>query len=469
MATLAPPSTALRTGFIPVQPARTADWVPTWRGFFGERLRNSIYGWPEPAFDMRHRVRRVLGFNVHIIAEPDAVQRVLLDNKVNYIRPRLAQRLLSPLVGNGLLSSEGEDWRKQRKIVAPTFAPGAVAKMARGIAGVAAAQVAAWDGGSSRIDMAKAATDATMAIIANTLFSGDSRLTARAAGQHIENLIIAGGQARFTTMLGVQDFDPSPAMVRARKGRRYLRETLTALVRERGPSGGADDFFGGLIRSLHEQFPADEAESLAVDNAITFYVAGHETTANALAWTIYLLAAQPALQEEARAEAVTALAAGDVETLADHLPLLRQILDESMRLYPPAPRFDREAVADDRLGDVDIAKGDLVSIWPWVLHRHRALWANPDAFDHTRFAPEAKAKLHKFQYFPFGGGPRVCVGARFAMVEALVILAHWLAARRFSLPPGFRPDPVGSVTLRPRGGMPLIVGAVQGKDQTGGS
>lgn len=444
MASLAP--------FVPVQPPRTPDWVPSWRGLFGERLRNTVYGWPEPAFDSFYRKRKVLGFTVHVVTDPDMVGRVLLDNKENYLRPRLAQRILSPLIGNGLLSSEGEDWRKQRRIVAPTFAPGAVLKMSHAIGDVAARQTAGWLKGKIRTDMARMATDATMAIIADTLFSSDPRLTARQAGEHIDNLIVAGGQARFTTMLGVQDLDPSPTMRRARRGREYLRSTLTALVRERGPSGGADDFFGGLIRALYDQFPPGEAEALAVDNAITFYVAGHETTANALAWTIYLLAAQPALQEEARAEALAALD-GDVETLADRLPLLRQILDESMRLYPPAPRFDREAVADDRLRDAEVKPGDLVSLWPWVMHRHRKLWDDPDAFDHTRFAPEAKARLHKFQYMPFGGGPRVCVGARFAVVEALIILAHWLAARHFSVPAGYQPYPIGSVTLRPKGGM----------------
>ena len=126
-----------------------------------------------------------------------------------------------------------------------------------------------------------------------------------------------------------------------------------------------------------------------------------------------------------------------------------------MRLYPPAPRFDREALADDELAGVPIAKGELVSIWSWVIHRHRKLWNDPDAFDHTRFAPEARAKLHRFQYLPLGGGPRVCVGARFATMEALLILARWLSVRRFTLPPGWQPDPVGAVTLRPRGGMIL--------------
>lgn len=442
--------------FIPVQPPRTADWVGTWRGFWGERLRNSIYGWPEPAFDVPIKTRRVLGFTVHIVSDPDAVERVLLGNKANYLRPRIAQRLLAPLLGNGLLSAEGEDWRTQRRIVAPSFAPAAVSHMAGVMDAAAQADIARWPGGSTRYDMSAAATRTTMAIIADSLFAGDHRLTHPAASRHIENLVMAAGQARFTTLLGLQDLDPSPTMRRARHSREWLRQTLGDMVRERGPDGGAGDFFGGLIRALHAQFPADEAAKLAVDNAITFYVAGHETTANALAWTIYCLAAQPALQDQARDEARAALAL-PVEQRFDALPLLRQILDEAMRLYPPAPRFDREAMGDDVLAGTEVASGDLVSIWPWVIHRHRSLWTNPDRFDHSRFAPEAKAQLHKYQYIPFGGGPRVCVGARFATMEALLILARWLEARRFALPPGFRPDPVGAVTLRPRGGMPLLI------------
>jgi cytochrome P450 len=133
------------------------------------------------------------------------------------------------------------------------------------------------------------------------------------------------------------------------------------------------------------------------------------------------------------------------------------VLEESLRLYPPAPRFDREATADDQLGDLTVKAGDLVSLWPWVIHRHRTLWDNPDRFDHTRFSPEARAKQHRYQYIPFGAGPRVCVGQRFAMMEAMLILGQWLLRYRVTLPPGFRPDPVGAVTLRPRGGMPLLV------------
>ncbi|MCA1661632.1 MAG: cytochrome P450 [Novosphingobium sp.] len=446
---------ASAVAFYPAQPRRVADWPSVWRGFFGERLRNTIYGWPEPAFDVFARTRRVLGFTVHIVSDPDAVERVMLGNKANYERPAIARRIISPLIGNGLLSAEGEDWRKQRRIVAPTFAPGAVAAMAPLMDAAAEQEVAQWPQDCARLDLAAAATRTTMAIIARALFGSDPRLVDPAAARHIEAMLAAAGQARVVTMLGLQDLDPSPTMRRARASRKWLRDTLTQVVRERGPQGGADDFFGNLIRALHGQFPEAEAAELAVDNAITFYVAGHETTANALAWTAYCLAAQLQLQEECREEARAALALPPGERAAA-MPTLNQVLEESLRLYPPAPRWDREALAPDELAGVSVERGDLVSIWPWLIHRHRKLWPDADRFDHTRFAPDAKARMHRFQYLPFGGGPRVCVGARFATVEALLILARWLAARRFTVPPGWRPDPVGTVTLRPRGGMPLL-------------
>ncbi|MDP3675776.1 MAG: cytochrome P450 [Novosphingobium sp.] len=440
---------ATAPAFVPVQPRRTRDWAPAWRGFFGERLRNTIYGWPEPAFDVPIRTRKVLGFTIHIVTDPAALQRVMLDNKANYERPDIVRRILMPSLGNGLFSAEGEDWRKQRRIVAPTFAPGAVAAMAGLMDAAAQREIDGWPQQTTRLDFAVAATRTTMAIIADALFGGDSRLTHPAAARHIETMLAAAGQVRLTTMLGLQNIDPSLTMRRARASRAWLHATLAALVRERGAGGGADDFFGGLIRALNAQFPAEEAAALAVDNAITFYVAGHETTANALAWTAYCLAAQPELQEICRTEALATLALPASER-AGAMPVLQQVFEESLRLYPPAPRWDREALAGDELAGVRITKGDIVSIWPWVIHRHRALWREPDRFDHTRFAPEAKAKLHRFQYLPFGGGPRVCVGMRFATVEALLILARWLAARRLVLPAGWQPDPAASVTLRQR-------------------
>jgi cytochrome P450 len=304
--------------------------------------------------------------------------------------------------------------------------------------------------------MAREATQATMRIISNTLFSGDSRLTSDAAMAHIAAALEGVSEARLQAMLGLPRMPWSRKGWAAGRGMAYLRGTLEAVVRERLPDGGPDDFLGRLIRGLNDRFEPEQAATLAVDNAMTFYLAGHETTANAVTWTLFLLSEQPALQDEAAAEARAALAVGgDDPGLPERLPRLRSILDETLRLYPSAPRFDREALGPDRLGDEEVRKGDIVSIWPWLLHRHKALWDDPDVFDPDRFANGHKR--HRFQYIPFGGGPRLCVGARFATAEALTILAHWLSRWRFEPVPGHEVRTHGMVTLRPAGGLPLIL------------
>ncbi|MBO9575867.1 MAG: cytochrome P450 [Sphingobium sp.] len=442
--------------FIPSQPPRSATWQPWWRGLYGQRMRNVLHEVAEPAFDVFHVRTRFLQIRMHLVSSPDMIGHVLLDNAANYARPDIARKLLRPMLGNGLLNAEGEEWRLQRKLVAPTFSPGAVTGMTQLMAQESERQCAAFPPASAVVDMAARATNATMRIIAGGLFSGDRRLLSPEAAIHIERLVKAAGQPRFLRMLGLEGLDWSPHMIAVRASRRYLRGTLTAIVDERGPDGGGDDFFGGLIRSLYANMPPAQARATAIDNAITFYVAGHETTAVALAWAAYLFAAQPALQEALRTEAIAALA-GDIATLPDRLPRLKLFLDETMRLYPPVAQIVREALADDDMCGVPVRKGEVVLIYPWLVHRHRKLWDNPDAFDMERFAEPNRATLHRFQYFPFGAGPRICVGARFATVEALIILAHWLAARRFRLTGDAPPLPTGTVTLRPDRGMPLLV------------
>jgi len=442
--------------FVPPHPPRGAGPVPVWRGFFGERGRTAIFGWSQAAFTEWHIRRNVLGYRVHIPLHPDAVQRVLLDNAANYAKPDIVKKILAPMIGRGLLSADGPLWRDQRRIVAASFAPPAIDALAPAFARAARATMADWRAGEMR-DMAVQATATTMRIIADTLFAGDPRLASEDAMRHIAAALAGFGEARLQALLRL------PLMPLSRKGRAgargriYLRTALADIVRDRLAKDDADDFPGRLIHALGARFEAKEAFDIAVDNAATFYLAGHETTANALIWTLYLLSEQQELQEQAAAEARAALATGaDGSALLDRLPLLRQILDESLRLYPPAPRFDRQAIAADRLGDVDVAPGDLVSIWPWLIHRHSKLWDDSDAFDPARFEPAAKAKLHRFQYLPFGGGPRVCVGARFSTIEALTILASWLGEWRFR-PSGRPVRPAGLVTLRPADGLPLRI------------
>jgi cytochrome P450 len=441
--------------FVPPHPARPSAPVASWRGFFGERARTLVYGWSERAFREDYLVRNVLGYRVHIPLDPAAVQHVLLDNAANYEKPKLVKRLLASTIGRGLLSSDGSLWREQRRIVAASFTPPAVDALVPVFAAVAEQAAAGWAEG--RRDMAREATAATMRIISNALFSGDARLNSAEAMDHIAAALAGVSEARLQILLNLPLIPVSLRGFRGRRGQIFLRRTLTDLVRRRLAGDAPDDFVTRMIHALRERFPAEEAIELAVDNAATFYLAGHETTANAVTWALYLLSQQAELQDRAAAEAIEALAAGADAGLPDRLPLVRMILEESLRLYPSAPRFDREAVAADRLGDHEVRKGDLVSIWPWLLHRHEKLWDRPDAFDHTRFAPDRKAGRHRFQYIPFGGGPRMCVGARFAMAEGLTILAAWLARYRFAPVPGWNVRLSGSVTLRPAGGMPLIL------------
>lgn len=430
--------------------------MPVWRGFFGERARTAVYGWSEAAFQLPYIRRKVLGYTVHIPLDPELVQQVLLDNAAAYAKPDIVKGLLVPVIGRGLLTSDGKLWREQRRIVAASFKPPAVDALVPVFAGAAETTMRGWSDGKI-VDLASQATATTMRVIADALFGGEPRLTSRESMSHIAAALEAFSEARIQALLGLPVIPLSAKARAGRRGQTFLRQTLGDVVQNRR-DGGSDDFLSKLIRTLDERFDPAEAHALAVDNAATFYLAGHETTANALTWTLFLLSEQPELQERAGEEACQALAENDRDPhLTDRLPLLRNILEESLRLYPPVPRFDRQAVAPDRLGSEEVAPGDVVSIWPWLIHRHKALWDDPDSFNEERFTASAKNGRHRFQYLPFGGGPRLCVGARFATVEALTILAYWL--RQWS----FRPVPSrsirmsGMVTLRPADGLPLIL------------
>jgi cytochrome P450 len=436
--------------FIPPYPPRPAKPVATWRGFFGERARTSVYGWSERAFEIDYLKRDILGFRVHILLDPELIEHVLLDNAANYVKPDIVKTLLDPIIGNGLLTSDGQLWRDQRKIVAASFSPGAVEAQRSMFVQAAREAMERWSEGERR-DMASEATRTTMTVIALALFGGDPRLISDASMAHIAAAIEGFSEARMLALLRLPQFPVTPKGRAGKRGQIFLRRTLAEVVDDRWHGRVAPDFLTGVIDALRQRFPDEEARALAIDNAATFYLAGHETTANAITWTLFLLAAQPELQVELAAEARAALDDGE-DDAAERVPRLRLFLQESMRLYPPVPRFDRQAIDPDRIGDHEVEPGDIVSIWPWMIHRHRKYWSEPDAFDIDRFA--RTGDRHRFQYLPFGGGPRTCVGAQFATIEALTILATWIAKWRFA-EAGHDVRPAGMVTLRPAGGLPL--------------
>jgi cytochrome P450 len=312
-----------------------------------------------------------------------------------------------------------------------------------------------------RVDVAAAATHATFEVMSRALFSADPKLASERASAHITATLASAGKYSVAKLIGAPWLDRSRIRREGLKGAAFLRSQLTDFIRRRqADPAPPQDFMTRLLDAFAESHPPEEAAELALGNGVLFFVAGHETTANALTWALYLLGGDPEAQERAAAEARAAIAAGGSPLqIAERLVYLRMVLEETMRLYPPATRMDRAPLADDVLCGRPVRAGDMVTIWPWLLHRHQRLWAEPDLFNPENFSPQAKVHHHRFQYIPFGAGPRICIGAAFAMNEALLILAEWLAGWRFRLDPSHEVIPTAAVTLRPRGGMPMFLEA----------
>jgi cytochrome P450 len=254
---------------------------------------------------------------------------------------------------------------------------------------------------------------------------------------------------------------PRPGRSAQRQAVQMLRSSVAAMLREqRDGTQVRDDLMHRLMQARDPDTGAPMTDEQLIDNLLTFYLAGHETTAKALTWTLYLLARAPEWTSVLKDE--IAQVTGGSPVTAEHidkLALTQQVVKESMRLFPPVPVMSRQAVADASLGPHAIRAGTSIVIPIYAIHRHRARWQGPDLFDPTRFAPDKEAKISRYQYMPFGAGPRICIGMAFAMIEATAMLATMLQAARFGPVEGHVPVPVARVTLVPKGGMPLEVWA----------
>jgi cytochrome P450 len=428
--------------------------------FLGETARNPLVGWPRETFDVLNRQRRVLHLNYHGISDPEGIKRVFLDNAANYPKPGLVRKMVAPALGDGLFSAEGPAWRDQRRLMAPSFTPSVLSSFTPIFAQAAARTADRWAmGGADPIDVAAEATCTTFEIIDQALFSGQAGLSFHEASPHLEAVIAATGEYRVGVLFGMPFLDQSRVQRRGAVGRRYLLGRMEAfLAARRADPAPPNDFMTRLLETFGERMDHRAAAKLALDNAMTFFVAGHETTANGLAWALYLLSRDRQAQAWAREECQAAWEAGGTpEAILARLPYLKMVWEETLRLYPPVPRMDREALDDDELCGQRVRKGDMISVWPWVVHRHRKLWDEPELFNPENFDPEAKSRHHRFQYLPFGAGPRICIGMAFAQAEGLLVLSHWLARFRFRPVAGHAVMPYAHATLKPAGGMPLIV------------
>ncbi len=422
--------------------------------------RNPLELWGEPSYNEPYISVSGIGGPLVIANDPALIRHVLVDNAKNYRMATVRQKILRPILRDGLLTAEGDVWKRSRKAMAPVFTP-------RHIFGFAAPMLERTKTFAERyqsgetVDVAHDMTLLTYDILAETLFSGEIAGEPGSFAQQIDHLFETMGRVDPLDLLRAPDWLPRLTRLRGRKTMAYFRKIVadTIVMRsdrlKREPEKVPEDFLTLLLRA---EGPDGLTRGEIEDNIITFIGAGHETTARALGWTIYCLAEAPWEREpiEREIDAVLAREPDPVKWL-DAMPLTRAAFEEALRLYPPAPSINREPIVPETWRDLEIRKGAAVLMMPWTIHRHRKLWDRPDAFMPERFHPGNREKIDRYQYLPFGAGPRICIGAGFAMQEAVIALAVLFSRFRFDTTPETKPWPVQKLTTQPQGGLPMRV------------
>jgi len=427
-------------------------------------VRNPLLVIPRAAFEEDFVPAGGRGGRFAWVTAPPLIKTILLDESEKF--RKLAQiRLLGPLLGEGILTSEGAEWKWQRQAAAPVFRHQDLLGFVPAFVRAAEALVARWRAAPQGAvqPIARDMTRVTFDVISATLLPSADDTVAPAVEHAMGRFQRAGAWGQLYAVANLPAWLPQPGRLSMRHSVLSLRASVAALLRERragGEDSGAkrDDLLHRLIAARDPETGQSMNDEQLVDNLLTFYLAGHETTARALTWTLYLLARSA--EWTAALEAEIERVAGGAALAGEHierLVLAQQVVKESMRLYPPVPMMSRQAVADARLGGHEVRAGTSVVMPMYAIHRHAKRWQNPDAFDPERFAPEREAKLARYQYLPFGAGPRICIGMAFALIEATAILATLLRRARFAPVEGHEPLPVARVTLIPQGGMPLKV------------
>ncbi|MCF7748806.1 cytochrome P450 [Sulfitobacter sp. M39] len=396
-----------------------------------------------------------MGKRWHMVMDPTAIREMLLDRVDDYPKSLVTKNLLRPAIGESLFIAEGAHWRWQRRAVAPAFShrnmlnlsPIMTAAAQRSADRIAAA-------GPRAINMLDEMVTTTFDVISDVTFSGGDGFDRDAVHRAIDDYIAEAGKLSLFDILGLPDWLPRPGRAmsgRALKDMKRIADGAIEARAEREPSD-TPDLLDLLLDGTDPKTKRQMNTAELRDNLLTFIVAGHETTALTLSWALYLMGFDQAVQQKARAEAQTVLQ-GRAATGADveNLPYIRQIIDETLRLYPPAGVISRTAQRNDTLCGREVRPGDTVMVPIYALGRHQQLWDQPDVFDPDRF--KDRKAIDRYAYLPFGDGPRICIGASFAQQEAVIILATLLSRFRFTPVAGKSPEPVMILTLRPEGGV----------------
>ncbi len=415
-------------------------------------LTNTLGNWSKNAFEIPYGRRKVLGVDSLLVNDPAAIRQVLQTNMAAYARPLAAVRPVRPLAGAGVLLSEGAAWRSQRRMLAPAFTPGSVESLIPHFQAAAGSLARSLEG-RTRANLSDAFHQAALDAVLRSLFSLSAGAEQGELAAMVRDYVATAG--RPTIFDGFARAESDFAFVGGARRRFQTRwfaavDRLVAARRSEGPSAGPGDLLDRLLAVRDAETGAPLSDAEVRDQCATMLFAGFETTSRLLFWASYLLCLDGAEQVRLRQE-VRAFTPDRLTRLDDlhHWPRLRNVLLEAMRLYPPVPILMRQVVDTAVLCGETLGKGCLVWISPWVMHRHTAHWEQPTAFIPDRFAGKPTPWISEPAYMPFGGGPRICIGASFSLAEASIILATLLSRFEVSLDDDRPVMPVGGVTTAP--------------------
>lgn len=389
----------------------------------------------------------------HMVMDPTALRHILKDGLRNYPKSDVTKNILRPAIGDSLFIAEGAHWHWQRRAAAPAFSWRNISNLAPVMslsADHATERLNAADG--KPLDLYDEMTATTFEVISEVTFSDDEGFDRAEIHKAIDSYIAQAAKVSLLDILGVPSWVPRPSRMLPSSGMKQMKKVADNAIANRTKPRAIPDLLDLLLAGEDPETKRKMNTAELRDNLLTFIVAGHETTALTLAWALYLCAFDQAAQARARDEAQSVLN-GRTATANDlpALPYIRQIVDETLRLYPPAAMLSRTAQTPDTLCDREIRTGDTVMLPIYTLHRNHLLWDKPDTFDPDRFADPSK--IDQFAYLPFGAGPRVCIGSGFAIQEVVIILATLLSRFRFTQIADRDPKPVMILTLRPEGGV----------------
>jgi cytochrome P450 len=399
---------------------------------------------------------RMAGEQLFLVNEPRLIRDVLVTHNRNFTKSRGLERS-KRLLGQGLLTSEGAMHLRQRRLMQPAFHRDRVAGYADLMVGFADRMRRSWADGTT-LDISREMNRLTLLIVGKTLFDVDVEDQAAAVGDAL-TAVMASFWMTMMPFAELIERLPVPTLRRARMARARLDAIIYRMIADRRASGrDHGDLLSMLLTAQDEDEGGGMTDQQVRDEAMTIFLAGHETTANALTWTWYLLSGAPEVEAKLHAE-VGRVLQGRLPAIGDlsSLPYVERVVTESMRLYPPAWIIGRRAIDEYRLGDYVVPPRSILVMSPYIMHRDPRFYVDPERFDPDRWTPEFRAALPKFAYFPFGGGPRQCIGESFAWMELILVVATIAQQCRLRLVPGHPVVPQPLITLRARHGMRMTV------------